>query len=268
MKYVAESGGFPTLNAACKAGLGWMCNTQWANAPSTSVLEVRLSKLNDPLDSDMPNDSLTPGDRVARNWFNFLALVKEGSPMPSLSKVVVTTARDGWVGSYGSVASAKAVGAMISVANGVGLNYDLMKDVWQAAGLRVEDAEDATGADRSPALESTWVVVSQNLGPGTEVPAGSSITATIRKYTDDSSSSAPSAAAKITVPNGVGLNYQKAQDLWRAAGLVVARAHDATGANRIPVIDSNWVVVSQDLKPGTKVPSGSTITATVKKYTD
>lgn len=82
------------------------------------------------------------------------------------------------------------------------------------------------------------------------------------------SASAPSVAAEITVPNGVGLNYQQAQDLWRAAGLHVAPAHDATGANRLPVIDSNWVVLSQDLKPGTKVPAGSIITATVKKYTD
>ena len=63
------------------------------------------------------------------------------------------------------------------------------------------------------------------------------------------------AAAKVTVPNGVGKDYQTAQDLWRAAGL-------------LPIIDSNWVVLSQIPKAGTKVESGSTITATVKKYTD
>jgi len=55
---------------------------------------------------------------------------------------------------------------------------------------------------------------------------------------------------------------------WRAAGLQVAPAKDATGADRIPVIDSNWVVVSQSPEAGSVVDQGSFITATVKKETD
>ena len=188
MKYVAEAAGFPTMKAACAGGLGWMCNTQWAKASSLYIVEVRLSKLNDPVDPDIPNDLLDPGDRVARNWFNFLSAIKEDSPMPELEMVQVTTAQDGQVGVYGSA-------------------------------------------------------------PGRE-------------------SQAPAPAARITVPNGVGLNYQEAQDIWRAAGLHVAPAEDATGAGRIPVIDSNWVVLSQDPAAGAKVESGSLITATVKKLTD
>jgi len=73
---------------------------------------------------------------------------------------------------------------------------------------------------------------------------------------------------KIKVPNGVGLDYQSAQDRWRAAGLHVAPAVDATGAHRLPLIDSNWIVLAQNLKAGSKVPRGSFITATVKKNTD
>jgi len=72
----------------------------------------------------------------------------------------------------------------------------------------------------------------------------------------------------VTVPKGVGLNYQQAQDLWRGVGLVVLPATDATGANRLPIIDSNWIVLSQSPKPGSKVVAGSDVTATVKKYTD
>jgi hypothetical protein len=80
---------------------------------------------------------------------------------------------------------------------------------------------------------------------------------------------APAATiAKIKVPNGVGLDYQSAQDRWRAAGLHVLPAVDATGAHRLPVIDSNWIVLSQKPKAGTKVASGSFITATVKKSSD
>ena len=73
---------------------------------------------------------------------------------------------------------------------------------------------------------------------------------------------------RVVVPDMVGENYQDAQDRWRAAGLVVAPADDATGATRLPLIDSNWYVVSQDLEGGSKVAKGSLITATVKKYTD
>lgn len=72
----------------------------------------------------------------------------------------------------------------------------------------------------------------------------------------------------IVVPDGVGLDYQSAQDLWRGAGLHVLPAIDALGENRLPIIDSNWVVLSQDPEAGAVVPRGSFIRATVKKYTD
>lgn len=75
-------------------------------------------------------------------------------------------------------------------------------------------------------------------------------------------------ASMVKVPNGVGLDYQSAQDAWRGAGLIVAPAEDATGAHRTPVVDSNWVVLEQDLTAGSKVQSGSLIKASVKKYTD
>lgn len=84
-----------------------------------------------------------------------------------------------------------------------------------------------------------------------------------------SSSEATSASdGQVLVPDGVGKDYQTAQDLWRAAGLSVAPANDATGANRLPIVDSNWVVLSQEPAAGTSVPNGTSITATVKKYTD
>ena len=75
-------------------------------------------------------------------------------------------------------------------------------------------------------------------------------------------------AGKVKVPNGVGKDYRSAQGAWRGAGLVVVPANDATGANRVMVLDSNWVVISQTPKAGTTVPTGAEIKATVKKYTD
>ena len=72
----------------------------------------------------------------------------------------------------------------------------------------------------------------------------------------------------VVVADMVGQNYQDAQDIWRASGLVVIPAEDATGANRLPFVDSNWYVVAQSPAGGTEVPPGSSIQATVKKYTD
>lgn len=92
-------------------------------------------------------------------------------------------------------------------------------------------------------------------------PAPSKTTAAVKP-------SRSSKAEGIVVPDGVGMNYQDAQDLWRSAGLIVAPATDATGANRLPFLDSNWVVLAQDLTPGDRVPADSMITATVKKYSD
>ena len=128
----------------------------------------------------------------------------------------------------------------------------------------------------APAAASSTVVVTQTA----PAPAAETVTQTVRATVtmaapqapavaaDSGAKAAPKPASKVTVPNGVGMNYQDAQDAWRAAGLHVAPAEDATGANRIPVLDANWVVIDQDLKAGSKVALDSFITATIKKYSD
>ena len=72
----------------------------------------------------------------------------------------------------------------------------------------------------------------------------------------------------VVVKSAVGRNYQTAQDIWRGQGLVIGVAKDALGLGRWPVIDSNWKVLAQTPKAGKCVAKGSTIRATVKKYTD
>ncbi|WP_083449036.1 PASTA domain-containing protein [Actinoplanes rectilineatus] len=105
--------------------------------------------------------------------------------------------------------------------------------------------------------------------PAEPAPVVTTTVVTTSAAPESTTTAAPAPkAAKIKVPDGVGLDYQSAQDLWRAAGLHVAPAKDATGANRLPVIDANWVVLSQDPKAGTTVEADSFITATVKKNTD
>src|SRR5665647_108558 len=69
---------------------------------------------------------------------------------------------------------------------------------------------------------------------------------------------APPAPAvdQVMVPDGVGHDYQTAQDMWRAAGLVVLPAEDGLGLDRWAVIDANWVVLSQDVPAGSTVAEG------------
>jgi hypothetical protein len=127
------------------------------------------------------------------------------------------------------------------------------------------------GGSASPTPAASTVVVTQTVAAPAqtvtetvEAPVPADTPETTAAVVDSQAKS----PSKVTVPNGVGMNYQDAQDAWRAAGLHVAPANDATGANRIPVLDANWVVLAQDLKPGSKVAADSFITATIKKYTD
>lgn len=78
----------------------------------------------------------------------------------------------------------------------------------------------------------------------------------------------PPAVNQVMVPDGVGHDYQTAQDMWRAVGLVVLPAVDGLGLDRWAVLDSNWVVLSQDVPAGSTVDEGTSITATIVKFTD
>jgi len=116
-------------------------------------------------------------------------------------------------------------------------------------------------------LASLTVLVMNGCGPDTATsPTDDPPVATTTAAPATATQAKPSSS--IVVPNGVGMDYQQAQDIWRAAGLHVFPAVDGLGAHRLPVIDSNWVVLSQDPPAGTEVERGSFITATVKKYTD
>ncbi len=50
------------------------------------------------------------------------------------------------------------------------------------------------------------------------------------------------------------MNLQAAQNLIQDAGVFFSRSEDATGASRMQVNDSNWIVVGQ--APGVGVPIG------------
>ncbi|MEU8819728.1 hypothetical protein [Actinoplanes sp. NPDC048796] len=153
------------------------------------------------------------------------------------------------------------VGGTVIAAVSSGDAKDSFADGYAQGAAAQASAQQATPA----ATATTSAVPAQPAELRTSAPAAAPATT---KAVPTKAATTKAAPAKVKVPKGVGLDYQSAQDLWRAAGLVVAPAKDATGAHRLPVIDANWVVLGQDLTPGSTVESGSLITATVKKYSD
>lgn len=53
------------------------------------------------------------------------------------------------------------------------------------------------------------------------------------------------------LPDLVGQNLQAAQDEAQAAGFYALDDQDASGQNRLQVLDRNWIVCSQEPAPGT-----------------
>jgi hypothetical protein len=65
----------------------------------------------------------------------------------------------------------------------------------------------------------------------------------------------PTAAPAVltsVVPNVVGVNHQLAQDTMQAAGFYYLTEEDATGKDRLLIVDRDWVVVSQSPAGGTQ----------------
>lgn len=55
------------------------------------------------------------------------------------------------------------------------------------------------------------------------------------------------------MPDVICMDLQTAQDTIQKAGVFFSRSFDATGAGRFQIIDSNWIVVSQEPEPGTRI---------------
>jgi beta-lactam-binding protein with PASTA domain len=73
--------------------------------------------------------------------------------------------------------------------------------------------------------------------------------------------------ACLTMPNFTGMDLQSAQDKVQAdLGIWYSDSHEV-GGDRMQIIDSNWIVVSQTPAPGTCVSEDTAIDFGVKsKY--
>lgn len=82
----------------------------------------------------------------------------------------------------------------------------------------------------------------------------------------DAPATAPEPTAKqVTVPDVVGENHQDAQDKMQSLGLYNLREKDATGLDRLLIVDSNWQVVSQKPAAGKRVGENTVVTLSSKK---
>ena len=66
------------------------------------------------------------------------------------------------------------------------------------------------------------------------------------------------------MPDVVCLNLQDAQDLIQDQGVFYSRSEDASGLGRNQIVDSNWIVIEQNLKPGEPFTEGDALLSVIK----
>ena len=66
------------------------------------------------------------------------------------------------------------------------------------------------------------------------------------------------------MPDVVCLNLQNAQDLIQDQGVFYSRSEDASGLGRNQIVDSNWVVIEQNLEPGEPFTEGDAVLSVLK----
>ena len=94
----------------------------------------------------------------------------------------------------------------------------------------------------------------EDTDPAPDAPAASQDNAPKQETTptEDAPTAEPEPEAETaTLPDLVGKDLQAAQDEAQAAGFYALDDQDASGQNRLQVLDRNWVVCSQEPAAGT-----------------
>lgn len=132
---------------------------------------------------------------------------------------------------------------LIGVAIGAAGSGDSDEPDTQAAAATASTEPTTTASPETTAAPTTTAAPSTTAAPTTAAPT----------TTVPAPPTAPPAAVPSLMPNVVCMNLQDAQDTIQTTGVFFSRSFDATGAGRSQIIDSNWVVVSQDPAPGTPI---------------
>lgn len=91
-------------------------------------------------------------------------------------------------------------------------------------------------------------------------------TTTVAPATTTTTRPAPTTTLMVValMPNVVGMNLQDAQDTIQDAGVFFSRSYDCTGADRSQIIDSNWLVITQNIPAGRPFGENEAILGVVK----
>lgn len=67
------------------------------------------------------------------------------------------------------------------------------------------------------------------------------------------------------MPDVVCMDLQSAQDLIQDQGVFYSRSEDATGEDRNQIVDSNWIVIEQNIMPGDRFDEGDVVLKVLKE---
>lgn len=67
------------------------------------------------------------------------------------------------------------------------------------------------------------------------------------------------------MPDVVCMDLQSAQDLIQDQGVFYSRSEDATGEDRNQIVDSNWIVIEQNIMPGDGFDEGDVVLKVLKE---
>jgi hypothetical protein len=119
----------------------------------------------------------------------------------------------------------------------------------------------------SLSVDSSTSTTATTLSTSTTSPSTTiAPTTTVAPSTTTTTKAAPTTTTKVAalMPNVVGLNLQDAQDSIQDAGVFFSRSYDCTGAGRSQIVDSNWLVITQNIPAGRPFGENEAILGVVK----
>jgi beta-lactam-binding protein with PASTA domain len=152
-----------------------------------------------------------------------------------------------------------------TVPNFVGMGLQSAQDKAQATGFYTLDSHDSSGRDRMQILDRDWKVCSQNLKAGTTASTDSKLDFGAVKLAETcptKDQAAPSAAGG-TMPDFHEKSVKAARGALDSGTSITV--NDASGQDRMVLLESNWQVCTQTPKAGATL-NGQPVTLTAVKY--
>ncbi|MDK1475752.1 PASTA domain-containing protein [Streptomyces sp. 549] len=183
----------------------------------------------------------------------------EGSPLPGSSSPAEP---DG--SSDGSPGDAKkSPAAEAELPDLVGMGLQSAQDTAQEAGFGRLTSHDALGRGRAQAFDRNWKVCFQDPAPGTHPTDGTVDMGTVKLDEQCPEEDRKPEQANGSMPEFKGKSVRAARQALDSSTSI--EVQDATGEERITLIESNWRVCSQEPKAGTEL-TGQPVTLRAVKF--